>query len=82
MSCDIVVFLAHAITRPHPFPPVTVETFVGGSACGHRDALGTLATFNAPRGIAVDADGFVYVADTGNHSIRIVHSNGTSSVEL
>lgn len=55
---------------------MTVDTFVGGSACGHRDAMGAAATFNAPRGIACDADGFVYVADTGNHSIRIVHSNG------
>ena len=42
----------------------------GGTAPGHADGTGTSATFNGPRGIAVDANGNVYVADFGNNLIR------------
>jgi len=34
------------------------------------NGVGSVATFNAPSGIAVDAAGNVYVADRGNHRIR------------
>lgn len=37
---------------------------------GSIDGAGTTARFNSPRGIAVDSSGNVYVADSGNHTIR------------
>lgn len=40
------------------------------------DGAGMLARFNAPTGIAVDANGFLYVADSSNHVIRKVGSGG------
>ena len=45
-----------------------VTTYAGTGVAGHAD--GSNATFNAPRGIVVDHDGNLYVADTGNHIIR------------
>jgi uncharacterized protein (TIGR03437 family) len=39
----------------------------------------TAAELNAPAGVAVDTKGNVYIADTGNHVIRMVNSSGTIS---
>ncbi len=40
------------------------------------DGVGTAARFFGPDGVAVDQSGNVYVADTGNNTIRKVTSNG------
>ncbi len=34
---------------------------------------GSAALLNAPRGVAFDAEGYLYIADTGNHLIRKVY---------
>ena len=34
------------------------------------------ATFNTPNGISFDANGNLYIADTGNHVIRLVNTSG------
>ena len=48
-----------------------VTTLAGtGLTTPFADGPGALATFSSPQGIAVDASGNVYVADTGNHRIR------------
>jgi hypothetical protein len=64
----------HAIRRIHLISGV-VETIAGGS-CGHRDGRAGHAKFNSPTGLAIDPEGLLYVADTGNHCIRIVHPDG------
>ena len=53
---------------------VTVDGEVVGELTrpGHADGPRWLASFRRPHGVAVDAAGRVYVADTGNNSIRIV----------
>ncbi len=54
-------------------------TTLAGSAGhpGNNDGLGTAALFNTPNGIAVDIAGNIYVADSGNSTIRMVSSTGT-----
>jgi len=49
-----------------------VSTLAGIVAGGYTDGPSATAAFNAPQGIAVDAAGYVYVADTGNRVIRII----------
>ena len=53
-----------------------VTTLAGSGAQGSTDATGTAATFYIPEGVAVDAAGNVYVADTGNHIIRKITPAG------
>ena len=55
-----------------------VSTLAGlAGTAGHADGVGTNARFNGPAGIAVDAAGNVFVADTYNYTIRRVASDGT-----
>ncbi|GAB4087972.1 hypothetical protein GCM10028785_06410 [Hydrogenophaga soli] len=46
---------------------------------GSADGLGSAARFNRPRGLAVDSNGTVYVADTGNSTIRKITPDGVVS---
>ncbi len=68
----------HTIRRITPAGDVT--TIAGGTrASGHVDGAGTTARFNGPSGLAVDATGIVYVADTNNHVIRRITPEGQVS---
>lgn len=59
-------------------PAGVVSTLAGtAGAVGSTDGTGALARFGAPRGLAVDAAGTVYVADTDNHTIRRITRSGT-----
>jgi len=55
-----------------------ITTFCGDkeSASGHVDDTGTVARFNQPFGLAFDAAGDLFVADTYNHCIRKVTAAG------
>lgn len=50
---------------------------LAGGAEGYRDGIGTAASFHTPSGVALDGQGNLYVADTGNHVIRKVAPDGT-----
>ncbi len=57
--------------------PAGVVTTLAGSSRGNLDGTGSQAQFSEPRGVAVDRTGQnVYVADSGNHSIRRVTADG------
>ena len=54
-----------------------VVTLLAGSPgrYGSDDGLGTGARFMNPRAVAVGRDGLLYVADSGNHTIRTIAIN-------
>jgi sugar lactone lactonase YvrE len=54
-------------------------TFAGQSGVGSADGTGSDARFFNPAGVAVDSSGNVYVADSGNHTIRKISSAGVVS---
>lgn len=56
-----------------------VSIFAGSGEKGNTDALGVLAQFNAPFGVAVDSKGNVLVADKNNHLIRKIAPDGMVS---
>ena len=49
-----------------------VSTLAGSGTAGFADGPGISAQFNNPQGVACDASGTVYVADTNNQRIRVV----------
>lgn len=68
----------HAIRKiPQGGPAVVLAGSAGVS--GSADGPGASARFNSPYGIAVDGSGNVYVADSGNHTIRKILPDGTVS---
>jgi len=56
-----------------------VTTLAGDLPSGSADGAGAAARFAGPSGVAVDADGVVYVADTLNHTIRRITPAGEVS---
>lgn len=60
-------------------PSGTVSTFAGDGWSGYTDGDGSSARFYEPRGLAIDSEGNIYVADTGNHIIRMVAKTGLVS---
>jgi hypothetical protein len=54
---------------------VTTLAGLAGSA-GSADGTGSAARFNTPEGVAVDGSSNVYVADSGNHTIRKITPGG------
>jgi sugar lactone lactonase YvrE len=72
----------HAIRKISPAG--TVATIAGSiGTSGSADGTGTSASFYEPYGIAVDASGNVYVADTSNDTIRKgVPATGSGSLQI
>ena len=68
----------HAIRRITPAGVVTTLAGLAGNQ-GHADGSGSNARFFSPQGIAVDAAGNLYVADTVNCTIRKITSAGVVS---
>lgn len=64
----------HAIRRITPDGAVT--TLAGDGTAGFRDGAAAQARFHAPMGVAVDAGGRVFVADTWNDRIRVIEPDG------
>lgn len=60
-------------------PNGTVSTLAGTGRLGYADGPGSTAQLNSPEGLAIDAQGTVYVAEFGGHRIRKITPDGTVS---
>ncbi len=68
-------------------PSKTVSTLAGSSSGsfmmgyfgGHNDGNAPTSLFNGPGGVAIDANGNIFVADANNHCIRKIATDGTIS---
>jgi hypothetical protein len=81
VAADSAANIYVADTQNHTIRKVTssgvVTTFAGSPGIsGTNDGIGSAAQFNAPRGVAVDSAGNLYVGDTFNATIRKVSSAG------
>lgn len=56
-----------------------VTTVAGTGVIGYRDGTSDIAQFTYPRGIAIDRDNNLYIADGGNFRIRKITPNGVVS---
>lgn len=56
-----------------------VSTFAGTGDAGFQDATRLSAKFSYPSAVVQDALGNLFIADTGNHRIRMLAPNGTVS---
>ena len=60
-------------------PDGQVTTVAGGPPGGHVDGLGRAAGLRGPAGVAVGDDGWLWVADYGNSTVRLVDPAGDTS---
>ena len=60
-------------------PAGVVTTFAGSTTAGSADGTGATATFDGPDGVAINASGDIYVADTNNNEIRMITPAGVVS---
>src|SRR5438552_1016313 len=71
--------LAVAATRTgaqSTYTPYTFTTLAGGGDFTNADGMGDAERLWAPSGVALDANGNVYVGDRGNNAIRKVTQEG------
>jgi len=69
----------HTIRKITPLQSVSTLAGSPGNS-GSSDGLGASARFNYPRGVAVDGSGNVFVADTGNSTLRELTPTGPTVV--
>jgi sugar lactone lactonase YvrE len=71
--------LNHVIRRLEPDGTVVTVAGVPGEY-GFGDGSALQAFFNAPMGIAVSGEGTVFVADTGNHLVRVIEDGEVRTI--
>jgi hypothetical protein len=69
------IFLLSIAAATANAQPLVFSTWAGYAGHGSGDGFSTNAHFNSPRGIALDNSGNIYVADSGNSTIREIDTN-------
>ena len=81
--CGAQAWIFVSSYHSHSLAPVSPEgkvTLLAGCGAPKRaDGVGAEAAFHAPNGLAIDAAGNLYVADSGNHCLRRVTPDGRVS---
>jgi DNA-binding beta-propeller fold protein YncE len=79
VAADGSVYVADAgdAQRIRRIDPSGHVTTLAGGRRGFADGRGTEARFDTPSALAIDAQGVLYVADTGNNAIRRIAPDGT-----
>jgi DNA-binding beta-propeller fold protein YncE len=62
--------------------PTEVITLAGTGAQGSTDGAAATASFAYPYGVTADSAGNVYVADSGNSTVRLITTAGTVSTPV
>lgn len=62
--------------RIRSISPAGLVSSLAGGVEGFKDGQGAAAELHTPSGLALDAAGNLYVADTGNHAIRKISPQG------
>ena len=80
-AADGTIYVADGVGahRVYRITPAGVASVIAGGEQGFADGPGASARFSAPSGLALDAAGSLYVADTGNDAIRRITPDGTVS---
>jgi sugar lactone lactonase YvrE len=55
----------------------TISVLAGNGTSGFNNGAGSQAMFASPKGLALDDNGILYVADAQNAAIRRIHPDGT-----
>jgi hypothetical protein len=76
-EATIYVSSYHSHSLASISPEGRVSVLAGCGAPRYQDGAGAQAAFHAPNGLACDAEGELYVADSGNHAVRRVGTDGT-----
>ncbi len=71
--------LNQTIRQISPAGEVTLVAGLPGNQ-GTQNGVGTAARFRFPRGVATDLQSNIYVADSANHTIRKIETNGQVSL--
>ena len=75
MASVLVPLMLTALTAEGA--PLRLETLAGGPGqAPHADGPLSSASFFHPTGVAADALGNIYIADSGNHVVRVITSDG------
>ncbi|HET7826675.1 MAG TPA: N,N-dimethylformamidase beta subunit family domain-containing protein [Anaeromyxobacter sp.] len=72
LVADPVSYRVRAIVPGAGVADTTVHTFAGSGNFGSGDGSGAAAQFGLPLGLAVGANGTIYVADPGSGAIRTI----------
>ena len=78
IGCALSSITAQAQSNYEPYSFTTFAGIAPGSHSGN-DGTGSAARFYSPSGVAVDSAGNVYVADSGNDTIRKITPSGVVS---
>ena len=69
----------HRIRMVSPTGVITTVAGTGAPGSSGDRRAATRARLSSPKGLALDAEGRLYIADSGNHRIRVIDSSGTIS---